>query len=52
MSLKARLDNLTNLRKDSVVLPGRDSKAMVKASDMIGYPLPGRTFFIGASWEL
>lgn len=52
MSLKARLDNLTNLRKDSVVLPGRDSMAMVKASDMIGYPLPGRTFFIGASWEL
>lgn len=52
MSVKARLDNLTNLSKDSVVLPGRDEKAMVKSSDMIGYPLPGRTFFIGASWEL
>ncbi|MBT6180045.1 MAG: TonB-dependent receptor [Deltaproteobacteria bacterium] len=52
LSIKARLDNLTNQRKDNVDLPGRESKAVVKTSDMIGYPLPGRTFFVGASWKL
>lgn len=52
MTFKARLDNLTNQRKDNISLPGRDSKAVVKTSDMIGYPVPGRTFFMSVSWKL
>jgi len=50
--VKARLDNLTDLRKHSIQLPGSDSEGIVKTADMIGYPLPGRTIFVGVTWEL
>ncbi len=52
LGLKTRIDNVTDLRKHSIEIPGRDGKALVQTSDLIGYPLSGRTIFMGATWEL
>jgi vitamin B12 transporter len=52
LGLKARIDNLSNVRKHSVEIPGRDGKAVIQASDLIGYPLTGRTIFLGVTWDL
>ena len=52
LGLKARLDNIADVRRHLVEIPGRNDKATVQTSDLIGYPLEGRTFFVSIEWYL
>lgn len=52
INLKARIDNLTNLRYQQVNVAGAAlGVGLAKHADLIGYPKPGRTFFVSAGWS-
>lgn len=50
---KAAVHNLLNVRTSAVTLAGAGDEALTTSrADYLGYPLPGRTFFVSLLWRM